>query len=97
MGNCFSTDSGGHHASAPSPGIPRLTEAPVVSGLNSENIVPMVPLDLGHSRPLPDPTESTPSSIKVFLFKIKGNVSEIAHGLKEIQIGALLSPKCQQL
>ena len=75
MGNCFSSEGGGHHPSGPgpSPGITRLPEVPpgvVGAGLNSDNIVPMVPLDMGHSRPLPDPTESTPSSIKVGMLNI---------------------------
>jgi len=68
MGNCLSTDGGGQGGAGPSPGIVnRHPEVPVVPGLNADNIVPLVPLDIGHSRPLPDPTESTPNSIKVFV------------------------------
>ena len=67
MGNCLSTDAGGQGGTGPAPGIAtRQHDPPVVTGLNSDNIVPLVPLDIGgHTRPLPDPTESTPNNVKV--------------------------------
>ena len=71
MGNCFSTEShpghGSHHTSGvpggPSPGISRMPPEVSVPTLPGNNDI--VPMDLGLPRPLPDPTEATPSSIKV--------------------------------
>ncbi len=82
MGNCFSSEGGSHHhggvggVAGPSPGgIPRLPDSAPIVSLNTEAMMPMAALggghgrpslDLGSSRPLPDPSsEVTPSSIKV--------------------------------
>jgi len=83
MGNCFSTPSAPHthHPSGPgpSPGIERLPAAPVmVPGLQTDPGLAFPGLNNhGHGRPsmdhgtgprpLPDPSEATPSNVKVFV------------------------------
>ena len=81
MGNCFSSPSQSHHhpsGPGPSPGIARLPEAPVggvmVPGLQTDPGLTFAGLNnhgrpsLDHGtgpRPLPDPSENTPSNVKV--------------------------------
>ena len=69
MGNCLTTEShSGHNPhtqgvqGGPSPGISRLPPEVSVPQLPGTELVPM---DMGLPRPLPDPTEATPSSLKV--------------------------------
>ena len=85
MGNCFSTPSAphAHHPSGPgpSPGIERLPAAPVmVPGLQTDPGLAFPGLNNhGHGRPsmdhgtgprpLPDPSEATPSNVKVSYLK----------------------------
>ena len=79
MGNCWSNESGGHGGGGgvlggPSPGlgvrIP--TDGPVVMsalpGAGPDFPVTGRPsIDHSAARPLPDPNENTPSSVKVFV------------------------------
>ena len=73
MGNCFSTASPSP-GPGPSPGIPRQPGDTQLGGIvNPHNPIlppfptpgPTLPGDPHGARPLPDPTESTPSSVKV--------------------------------
>ncbi len=72
MGNCLTTESHSghnpHHTQGgvpggPSPGISRLP--PEVVSVPQLPGTELVPMDMGLPRPLPDPTEATPSSLKV--------------------------------